>query len=218
MEIALSTYVLFAASLVAWCTVHSVLISPGVSRYMEMRLGSLFRYYRISYNIFSLLSLVFPLLFGLYLQSHETLLFSWSQGWDVIRYGLLFCAAALFYFGARCYDLSRFLGIAQMRSGEQSMLLGTNTSFAARGVLGLTRHPWYLGGIIFIWSALDNMYPSPLITASIVSAYFVIGTLLEERKLLEKYGQAYANYQKEVSMLFPVKWVQDQLGRITHKR
>ncbi|MBT8359997.1 MAG: isoprenylcysteine carboxylmethyltransferase family protein [Deltaproteobacteria bacterium] len=211
MEITFSTYILFTASLVAWCTVHSLLISPGVSRYMERRLGPLFRYYRISYNIFSLLSLIFPLLFGLYLQSYEIVLFSWSQGWVVIRYGLLFCASALFYLGARHYDLRHFLGTAQMRSGAKSMLLSDGSDFVTSGISGVTRHPWYLGGIIFIWSAADNVYPSTLITACIVSAYFVIGSFLEERKLHEKFGQPYEDYQKEVSMLFPVKWLQGQL-------
>ncbi|NNK97114.1 MAG: hypothetical protein HKP41_22395, partial [Desulfobacterales bacterium] len=76
-------------------------------------------------------------------------------------------------------------------------------------------HPWYLGGIIFIWSAADKVYPSTLITACIVSAYFVIGSLLEERKLQKKFGQAYEDYQKDVSMLIPVKWLQEQLKRRT---
>jgi len=217
MEISFSTYFLFAALLGAWCVVHSLLISAGVSRYMEMRLGPLFRFYRIVYNIFSLLSLIFPLLFGLYLRSHETVLFSWSPGWGVIRYVLLFCASALFYFGARHYDLSLFFGIAQIRSGAKSTLLTDTIDFTTTGVAGVTRHPWYLGGIICIWSASEKMYTSTLITACIVSGYFVVGTLLEERKLLEKYGQAYGYYQQEVSMLLPVKWFWTRVGRITNR-
>lgn len=215
MQISFTTYVLFAASLVAWCTVHSFLISLRVSRYMERRLGPLYRYYRLVYNIFSLLSIILPILYGLYLQSHEVVLFSWSQGWGVIRYSMLFCAFALFYSGARRYDLNHFLGIAQMRSGAKSMLLSDRSDFTTSGISGVTRHPWYLGGIIFIWSAADKMYPSTLMTACIVSAYFVIGSLLEERKLQEKFGQPYEDYQKEVSMLLPVKWLQDQLRRRT---
>ena len=39
------------------------------------------------------------------------------------------------------------------------------------------------------------------------SGYFVAGAVLEERKLKVQFGQDYVDYQRKVSMFFPVKWL-----------
>jgi protein-S-isoprenylcysteine O-methyltransferase Ste14 len=40
----------------------------------------------------------------------------------------------------------------------------------------------------------------------VLSAYLVIGTLLEERKLVLEFGDKYREYQRQVSMFIPLKW------------
>jgi protein-S-isoprenylcysteine O-methyltransferase Ste14 len=46
-----------------------------------------------------------------------------------------------------------------------------------------------------------------VIAAGIISGYFVVGAILEERKLVKHFGDAYRTYQQRVPMLFPVKWL-----------
>jgi beta-lactamase class D len=41
----------------------------------------------------------------------------------------------------------------------------------------------------------------------VLSAYLVIGTLLEERKLMLEFGKEYRDYQGRVSMFLPIKWL-----------
>jgi hypothetical protein len=41
----------------------------------------------------------------------------------------------------------------------------------------------------------------------------VIGTFLEERKLVREFGDRYRKYQAEVSMFIPLKWLQTKLHR-----
>jgi protein-S-isoprenylcysteine O-methyltransferase Ste14 len=43
-----------------------------------------------------------------------------------------------------------------------------------------------------------------LVFALGMTAYILIGIALEERDLLEKYGEAYAEYRRRVSMLIPL--------------
>ncbi len=82
---------------------------------------------------------------------------------------------------------------------------------APTGVFGLVRHPWYLGSLLLIWSALP-VYPLPkFVAAVILSCYLVIGTLLEERKIIARHGERYRAYQQRVSMLFPWKWLKKKL-------
>jgi protein-S-isoprenylcysteine O-methyltransferase Ste14 len=80
------------------------------------------------------------------------------------------------------------------------------------GILGITRHPWYLGSIIIIWVFNKHIYLSTLIINIILTVYLIVGTYLEERKLLAICGERYRNYQKKVSMLIPFKWVMAKLN------
>jgi protein-S-isoprenylcysteine O-methyltransferase Ste14 len=42
----------------------------------------------------------------------------------------------------------------------------------------------------------------------------VIGTLLEERKLVLEFGDKYKEYQRQVSMFIPLKWLREKLGNL----
>ena len=37
----------------------------------------------------------------------------------------------------------------------------------------------------------------------VLTAYFIIGSILEERRLLARFGDAYREYQQRVPMLIP---------------
>ena len=45
-----------------------------------------------------------------------------------------------------------------------------------------------------------------LVGNSVLTVYIVGGTLLEERKLVHEFGDAYRSYQGRVSMFVPLKW------------
>jgi len=182
-----------------WCIVHSLLITETVNSWIRKKGGILQGLYRIFYILFAILSLV-PVLWYQY-QLPEQLLFSWPGPWHILQ-GLLLCYASLmFYGGTRVYDTNFFLGISQWRRYRQNQNI-TPLPFSCRGILRYVRHPWYSGGIAFLWG-LGPITDVNLVVRSILSLYLVIGTLLEERKLIRELGPPYRRYCSRVPMLIP---------------
>jgi protein-S-isoprenylcysteine O-methyltransferase Ste14 len=74
-----------------------------------------------------------------------------------------------------------------------------------RGAYGWVRHPFYLAAFA-IWFALGLAYMTPL--PMVILAVYVIPIYLlyirgEERLMIERYGDAYREYQSRVGGLFP---------------
>lgn len=104
-----------------------------------------------------------------------------------------------------------FLGINQIEEGVNHGLINTSGKIEKGGIMGIVRHPFYSGSFLLIWAGnLDN---ARLIINSILSVYLVVGTLLEEQKLLAEFGDVYRDYQNEVSMLFPWKWIRKKVSK-----
>jgi len=190
---------------IVWCAMHSILIDPYITNFVKYRFSELFRYYRMLYNGFSLVTLM-PLVVVTYM-SPGAVVFSWD-GYAIIGRGFLLMTAMYFFSsGAKHYDLQHFLGTRQARTGESQTLLSDSKVFQEKGVFGITRHPWYLGTMLLVWSILQNYSLTEVFVAVVLSSYLVVGSLLEERKIIAEYGDRYRHYQQQVSMIIPVKWL-----------
>jgi len=79
---------------------------------------------------------------------------------------------------------------------------GVVDEFKTPGFYKYVRHPIYTGFFIAFW-ATPFMTLGHLVLAFGMTAYMLIGIIYEERDLLERFGQRYAQYQTKVSMLIP---------------
>ncbi|TKB25101.1 isoprenylcysteine carboxylmethyltransferase family protein [Desulfopila sp. IMCC35006] len=197
--------VLLSILWIAWCTMHSILIDASILRHIKTHVPRLTRYYRLLYNGLSAITLV-PLIIMTKMAGGPVVV-NWEGNAVFVRVSFLVTALLLFRGGAQKYDLQYFLGLKQLQTGEEHLLLSEKEEFLETGVFGITRHPWYLGSLLFLWSMLAE-YPLPVFLAvCILSVYLVIGTMLEERKIVTQYGERYRRYRQRVSMLFPWKWL-----------
>jgi len=203
-------YIIVTFLWVIWCALHSILIDLSVTDYFRDKLGNRFRFYRFAYNLISVATLI-PVLYYAH-TIKGSLLFSWNGSLILLQLLLFMMAFVLFLGGAKKYDMLKFLGIRQIRSGMNHATLSETDELDMTGIHGIVRHPWYTGAILFLWSINKNIYPSTLIMNIILTIYLVIGAYLEEKKLIVQFGDQYIKYRDNVSMLFPIKWVREKFN------
>ena len=163
--------------------------------------GIKFGYYRLAFNAFSLLTLVPVVIYQQFLS--EEIIFSWPGPWNILKFAMYLASFVLIYGGYRVYDMRYVLGTKQlreMRKGKKTEAMKFNYT----GILEYVRHPWYSGAILLVW-AFGPISDVSLVSKTVLTAYIIIGSFLEEKKLIHEIGEPYLEYRKRVSMLIPWK-------------
>jgi protein-S-isoprenylcysteine O-methyltransferase Ste14 len=186
---------------ICWCILHSLLISRGVVSFFKTILREKFAYYRLCYNVFSFVTLLPILMYHFSLP--EVVFWDWPGAWLLLKFVMYIAAFILFYSGYLAYDLQYVLGLKQIRELSAGRN-GETMDFKTSGILEYVRHPWYSGGILLVW-ALGYISDVSLVIKVILTAYFIIGTKLEEKKLVAEIGEPYRQYCRRVPMLIPWK-------------
>ena len=184
----------------AYFILHSLLASLAVKRWVARRHPDWMPAYRLFFNGAALLLLLPPL--GLMLLWRGEPLWQWSGVWHWVGLGITVLAVLGFIWSLRFYDGREFVGMRQLREGIRSV--EDQERMHISPLHRYVRHPWYFLGLVLVWTR--DMDPAFLVSAIAISGYFLLGSLLEERKLMTYHGEAYREYRKRVPGLLPLPW------------
>jgi protein-S-isoprenylcysteine O-methyltransferase Ste14 len=210
MDAQVFNYLLLAAMWSAYCALHSLTISPPFLRWVRKRFSNGHRFHRLAFNLFSILTLIPIAYYSWALRSAP--LFQWDGSLRWLQAAFILIGVALIVAGAFHYDFREFMGFSQISSADACRSIGKDCELKTAGVLGLVRHPWYTAVVFLLWAR--NLDPAAIIVNTILTVYVIVGTFLEEQKLIAVYGPRYRQYQKEVSMFLPIKWLKSKCRRI----
>jgi protein-S-isoprenylcysteine O-methyltransferase Ste14 len=193
---------LIALSL-AWIlygALHSVLAAPGIKRAVADRWPRLMPAYRLLYNLLAGAALL-PILWLLW-RVPGPWLWRWQGAGAWVMNGLALLAVGLLVAVPGLYDLSEFSGLRQLREGRETS--EEQEPFRISTLHRYVRHPWYALSLVLIWTR--DMNAARLVSALGITAYFIVGSRLEERKLLVRFGGPYRDYLARVPGLLPRPW------------
>jgi protein-S-isoprenylcysteine O-methyltransferase Ste14 len=153
--------------------------------------------YRLGYNVLALLLLIPPLV--LLYQERGPWLWQWTGPGFWVANGTAALAVAGLIWSLRWYDAAEFLGLRQWR--EHVAAVEDQERLHLSPLHRYVRHPWYSLGLVIVWTRDMDV---PFLTAAVmVTLYFVVGSRIEERKLIQYHGDFYRRYRKMVPGLIP---------------
>ena len=195
----MQTLLLVGLSAVVWSTLHSFFITHRWQRVQHRLWPRLEPFSRLIYVVINTLTLGVLLVWWWALPAR--LLWVWPGPWSWVRWLGLALAGGFFWLGARAYDNQAFLGLRQVREHRRG-LPHQDPVFTRRGVLARVRHPWYTGTLLFFIFCLP-VTDVNLVWRGVFLIYTLMGTELEERKLLSELGRPYKKYKEEVGRFWP---------------
>jgi protein-S-isoprenylcysteine O-methyltransferase Ste14 len=200
-----------ALAWLAFGVFHSAAASFAAKRWIAQRWPAAAAWYRLAYNGISLIAAL-PILYFSYSLDGAPL-WQWAGSWRWLSYGLALAALAGFVVTARWYDMPTFLGLRQLREHDRQP--DGHEHFRISPVHRFVRHPWYFFGLVLVWSG-DKTLPL-LVSTVAITLYLIVGSKLEERKLLILHGDAYRRYMARVPGLIPLPWKRlsaEEAGRL----
>lgn len=196
-------YSLFLYSLFG--VLHTVLASEKIKKYILTKVGDKIAFYRLGYNIISVLAIyiIWDLLPDL-----TQVVYDLPYPYDIITVFLQMLGLAGLFWCAKYFCFKEFLGISQIERWFAGIYdknqLDENLTLRFDGPYKFSRHPAYFFLIIIILSRpyMDLQY---LIFSLCMVIYFYTGSHFEEKKLLNKFANDYSNYSSKVARIIPYK-------------
>jgi protein-S-isoprenylcysteine O-methyltransferase Ste14 len=180
--------------------IHSLLASLRFKQLILQHYPRIMPWYRVIFNLLSILLLVPPVVVMFIFPGD--IVWQWSGNWRNLANVLALLAIAGFLWSLTIYDNAEFLGTRQLK--ESRVDITDNGSLKLSVLHRYVRHPWYTLALVLIWTR--DMNTSFLISAILLSLYFIIGSRFEEGKLVAFYGDQYRLYRNHVAALIPLPW------------
>lgn len=179
---------------------HSLFANNTVKQKLIRWFPFLGRYYRIGYNLLSVL------LFGFawYQQGKlgHTLLFRFDPIVNYIGLGLILLSLIGMWLSFKSYSKREFFGLSQWKGNVKDNAV--HMQLNRTGLNKYVRHPLYSFTFLFLLGyLLYKPYLSSMPFISFGYIYLVVGTYLEEKKLVKEFGDTYLKYKQQVPRFIP---------------
>ncbi|HEX9385073.1 MAG TPA: isoprenylcysteine carboxylmethyltransferase family protein [Anaerolineales bacterium] len=178
-----------------WGIVHSVLASMGFKNFLRGALRHGFmKFYRLLYNLFAVISII-PVLY-LMVSLPNSSLYQVPAPWKYLMLAGQGISALFLFVTILQTNVLSFVGLRQLVEEEKTGNLVTT------GFYGSVRHPLYTFSLLILWLS-PSITMNSFIVYVALTLYVLIGIVFEERKLLQEFGNEYAEYKSTTPMLLP---------------
>lgn len=195
--------IIIIVSFAIYGAIHSFLASNYVKRRIIEEAGDYIAFYRLFYNIFALISLFIW---------YDTIprpripIYDLVYPFDFIILTFQIISLMFLIWSIRYFDGLEFMGIKQIIrwiNKEYNIKdIDEKSKLRTDGLYRISRHPLYLFTILFfvLRPQMDLFY---LTLSILLILYFYIGSIYEEKKLVEKFGDEYLQYKNRTGRILP---------------
>jgi len=197
-----SSVLIISLASLAFGVVHTTLAAIRVKNWARRRWGvqRVDRWYRLFFSLVSVLTFLPPLLLAQVLPDRH--LYTIPHPWVWLTRGIQLTAVIVFFVALFQTDVWRFIGLRQMLRGGEPIPADRHERLVTSGPYRWVRHPLYTTTLVVFW-LWPNMSVNQATLFAVSMAYFYLGSIPEEQKLIEEFGDAYRRYREAVPRLIP---------------
>ena len=188
---------------------HTWLASRKLKTALVEKIGDRIAFYRMFYNVSSIL---FFLAFIAVAPKPDVIIYDLQFPFDIITFALQVLSLIGLIWTFSQFDSKEFLGISQIiryfNGTYKAETLDEKQELKFGGAFKLSRHPVYLFSILFL-GFRPQMSLFYLILFICCVVYFYVGSIYEEKKLVEVFGNEYREYQKRTTRIFPFRLIKN---------
>ena len=185
-------------SMIVYGGLHSLLASRRFKAALQRRFGSGgVRWHRFIFSIIGGLTFLPPLALVVLLPDRQIYAIS-PPGSSWLRL-LQFAGLVGLVYGVMQTGFFNFIGLDRVLDPAA---VDRTPQFITGGLYRLVRHPLYTSTMLVLWASPTLSWNRLALNLG-VSAYFIIGSLFEEQKLLDEFGEDYATYRRRTPAFLP---------------
>lgn len=180
---------------IIFSVLHSLFADERWKQKMQLVLKKNYKFYRIAYSFFALITLTIAVAYNFSMQSFLL--------WNVHIIEQVIAVVCLLSFGIIMLLFTRrfffYLSGADVFKKQPASKQLIKTDFYK-----YVRHPLYSATLGFVWSIfLYSPLLSNFISCICITVYTIAGIFLEEKKLVREFGESYLHYRSNTPMLIP---------------
>ncbi len=183
---------------ILYAALHSLLADLGVKAAVSKHFPGFTPWYRLAFNGIALLTAI-PLMWLMRVVPGAEL-WAWQGAWAWLANGLAIVALFGAMQSSKAYAMNDFLGLGVL-GGDKAI---ERDVFRLSTAHRFVRHPWYSFGLVIVWTR--DLNSAMLVSALAITLYFIVGSWLEEQKLIAIHGDTYRRYRERVPGLLPLPW------------